>query len=105
MQVLDGERKSKWLDFGAAGGKPAWLELDLPEPRLVTGYAVRSAGDEPARDPCSFSLEGVVGQAICDVAAAPGSGEDITWTVLDAQDGVVFSTRQQQQQYQVRVAS
>ena len=33
-----------------------WVQFDLKKPLLIRGYALKSAGDEPNRDPKNFSL-------------------------------------------------
>ena len=78
---------SKWLDFGAANGKPTWLEVELPERRWLTSYSLCSANDFPERDPCDFTLEA------SEQSVGQGSDAQLTWAVLDAQEGLKFAAR------------
>ena len=62
VQAFDGSSGSKWLDFGAGGGAPAWLEAAITTPAAgarLTGYALVSAGDAPEREPREWVVEGL----------------------------------------------
>lgn len=104
MQAFQEETVSKWLDFGAAGGAPSWLEITLLEPRCVTGYSLTSADDAPERDPCDFTLEAVLVHASQPAEGPPGeSPEHLEWIVLDAREGHHFAARLQSHSFKVSV--
>lgn len=92
---------SKWLDFGAARGAPSWLEVMLPEPRRLTAYSLTSADDAPERDPCDFTLEGAAASEPGAEAGAPAP-QQLTWAVLDAQEGLHFAARHESRHFAVR---
>ena len=102
MQAFTADSSSKWLDFGAAGGEPSWLEIILPQPRRLTAYRLTSAGDAPERDPSDFTLEAVLGPARPPVQALTGgSTQQLDWSVLDAREGHQFAGRLQSQSFKV----
>ena len=61
LQAFNGDQHSKWLDFGASGGRTAWLAYALPaarQPVHLGAYSLTSADDSPERDPGDWVLEG-----------------------------------------------
>lgn len=106
MQAFDGKRGSKWLDFGAGGGGPAWLEAAATDPvvgaRLV-GYTLLSAGDAPERDPRDWVLEGLPCGSASAAGAVAGADGSALWVGLDAQRGATFAGRCQELHYKVMI--
>lgn len=61
VQAFDGSAQTKWLDFGASGGKTTWLTYAVAasrQPVQLAGYSMTSANDSPERDPGDWVLEG-----------------------------------------------
>jgi hypothetical protein len=61
--VFDNDLDTKWLDHNDWAGapteeNPSWVQLDLPEARIVSAIAITSANDADARDPENFNLQG-----------------------------------------------
>eukprot|EP00963_Diacronema_lutheri_P011499 scaffold1401_cov330-Pavlova_lutheri.AAC.87 len=89
-QLFDGDPQTKWLDFGGAGNKGAWVRYRLPDKTAtVTEYHITSANDCPERDPKDWELKG----------SADGG---LTWTTLDERNDVHFSTRHQRKAFTVK---
>jgi len=82
----DGNTATKWC-VQNPGNFVAW-QVELPEPRSVTGYSLTSADDVPERDPQSWTFE--------------GSNDGETWTELDRHDSEApFEERKQTKEYSV----
>jgi alpha-L-fucosidase 2 len=80
----DGDPNTKWC-VDKAGAAVVW-QMELPEPRTVTGYAFTSGEDMPGRDPQVWLLE--------------GSNDGMTWTELDRRNpGQPFEQRQQKKTF------
>ena len=72
-QEADDNLDSKWLEFCADNGGPAWLEYRLlpgNKPAAVLRYVLAAAGDSPEHEPCGWVLEGEP----ADTKAAASSG-------------------------------
>ncbi|CAI5472421.1 unnamed protein product [Closterium sp. Yama58-4] len=82
ISACDASLHTKWLHH--EGGKGTWLQYRLSDsaPVTITMYSITSGNDCPERDPCCWSLQ-----------ASKDGGK--TWSVLDAQAGVHFSSRHQ----------
>mmetsp|Transcript_38608 Transcript_38608/g.122661 ORF Transcript_38608/g.122661 Transcript_38608/m.122661 type:complete len:500 (+) Transcript_38608:529-2028(+) len=83
VRAFDGRNDTKWLDFGAAGGREAWISYRLsPETKskAVVSYSMTSGDDEPGRDPRSTVLEG----------SRDGGA---TWHAIDTREGLEFPSR------------
>ncbi|WP_206483048.1 discoidin domain-containing protein [Thalassotalea sp. G2M2-11] len=62
-QAFDGDVNTKWLDHNDWQGAPsdedpAWIQVDLPEAKVVNTLTLTSANDAPERDPENFTLLG-----------------------------------------------
>ena len=53
--LVDGDRRSKWLVFEPTG----WVQFELSEPVAVVRYALSSANDAPERDPQRLDAPGL----------------------------------------------
>jgi len=62
----------------AIGGS-AWMQFQYQTGETVTGYSITNQVDDEGRDPSACSLE--------------GSNDGSTWTPLDAQTGLVWTSR------------
>jgi alpha-L-fucosidase 2 len=83
---FDGNPATKWC-VNPAQGPVSW-QIELPEPRSVTGYFLTSADDVPERDPQSWTFE--------------GSQDGKTWTELDRHDKQEpFEKRKQTKEFSV----
>ena len=51
---------SKWSTNKRGG---AWVEMSAQIPLVLSGYALKSAGDFPGRDPCSWTIRGYASHA------------------------------------------
>jgi len=78
--AFDGDIHTKWVDY--SGGEPTWVNVALPSDVAVTTYGIVSGNDRSDRDPTDWVLSG----------SADG-GE--SWVVLDSQQGVIFSDREE----------
>ncbi len=80
----DGDPATKWCVERAANAV-VW-QVELPEPRPISGYALTSANDVPDRDPSDWVLE--------------GSTDGANWTVLDRQAKLApFERRLQRREF------
>lgn len=83
---FDGNPDTKWC-VDKPGDLVAW-QIELPEPRSITGYFLTSADDVPMRDPQSWTFE--------------GSRDGETWTELDQHNNSEpFEKRHQTTEYAV----
>jgi len=61
--VFDNNVNTKWLDHNDWSGaptdeNPAWVQVDLPNAKIVGSIAITSANDGPERDPENFNVQG-----------------------------------------------
>lgn len=90
--LLDGSVDTKWLDFGAGGGRgKSWFAVALHSHVALEFYGLSSANDEPGRDPCTWSLLGL-----------PADGEGDAWVQLDRRVDIPFPSRKATLTYWVR---
>lgn len=73
--LADANSDTKWLAFQPTG----WVRYQLSTPAKVVRYSLTSANDAPERDPKDFTLQ--------------GSSDGNSWTDLDRQTGIDFSSR------------
>ena len=79
-KLVDGNTSTKWLDFRILSSHPesdhdkAWLRIDYPSLRQITGYSWYTANDFPVRDPSAWRLQG-------------SNDGGATWTDIDVQTG------------------
>jgi len=81
-QAFDGDVATKWLDFSPQG---SWIQYDYYAPTAISGYAITSAEDAPARDPKDWQLL--------------GSNDGATWTTLDSRTGEMWSNRNEKRSF------
>ncbi len=79
VQAFDQSANTKWYD--AVLGGTAWLQYQMPQPRVVDTYTLVSGNDLQQRDPASWQFL--------------GSNDGVNWTTLDTQTAQVFAKRQQ----------
>ncbi len=61
--AFDGDINTKWLDHNDWAGapteeNPSWVQVDLPNAKIVGSIAITSANDGPERDPENFNIQG-----------------------------------------------
>ncbi|MDP4536666.1 discoidin domain-containing protein [Alkalimonas collagenimarina] len=85
--AFDNNAATKWLDNAGVptAEEPAWVEVVLPEPVVVSSLAVTSANDAPSRDPENFRLL--------------GSQDGSQWTLLGDWAGESFDQRFQRREF------
>lgn len=83
LKAFDGSTATKWLAFSTT----AWIVFSTSTPITVTSYSVTSANDVPGRDPRSWTLY--------------GSNDRISWTPINSQSNIVYSSRFQSQAFSV----
>ena len=80
QKIVDGNTSTKWLDFRILPSHPesdhdrAWLRIDYPSLRQITGYSWYTANDYTVRDPSAWRLQG-------------SNDGGATWTDIDVQTG------------------
>lgn len=81
-KVFDDSADTKWLDNASVPSEddPAWVQVDLPEGKIVTALAITSANDAPERDPENFSVVG-------------SNDGGVTWEVIGSWIGETFDNR------------
>lgn len=91
VRAFDGRPDTKWLDHARANPstRASWLQFQYPAGArpLVTGYALTSANDAPARDPRDWRLL--------------GSNDGTNWTVLDRRTNQAFATRAERREFEL----
>ncbi len=92
-KAFDNNTATKWLDHNDWKGaptaaNPAWVQIDLPEPKAVNTLVLTSANDAPARDPENFNLQG-----------SNDGGK--TWLTLSSFVGEGFDKRFERKQFSV----
>lgn len=76
QKLVDGNVDTKFL---ANYGKPFYLVLQFPEPKMVNFYSLTSANDAPDRDPRDWVIQ--------------GSNDGVNWEILDERKNETFSSR------------
>jgi predicted nucleic acid-binding protein len=61
--AFDGNLETKWLDHNDWAGAPttedpSWVQVDLPNAKIVGSLAITSANDADGRDPENFNIQG-----------------------------------------------
>ncbi|ABL98507.1 discoidin domain-containing protein [Shewanella amazonensis] len=61
--AFDNDLSTKWLDHNEWKGAPteedpSWVQIDLPQAKIVSSIAITSANDADGRDPENFNVEG-----------------------------------------------
>lgn len=61
--AFDDDVNTKWLDHNDWAGapteeNPSWVQVDLPEAKIVSSVAITSANDADNRDPENFNIQG-----------------------------------------------
>ena len=84
-QAFDNDTQTKWLDFSPT----SWIQIKYPDDqyKTITSYKLTSANDVPSRDPKNWQLL--------------GSNDGTTWTTLDRQVNITFSSRFQTKEFKV----
>lgn len=84
-QAFDGNANTKWLAYSNSG----WISYTFGGniSQTVTRYAITSANDMPARDPCDWQLQ--------------GSTNGTTWVNVDTRAGQTFASRHQRREFTV----
>ncbi|UOB17462.1 glycosyl hydrolase family 8 [Abyssalbus ytuae] len=75
--LIDNDVTTKYLTFNASG----WIQYEVPDAYIVTGYTISSANDVPDRDPYNWTFL--------------GSNDGTNWTTLDTRSGEDFPDRYQ----------
>ncbi|MDX3774213.1 discoidin domain-containing protein [Chromatiaceae bacterium AAb-1] len=83
--AFDDDINTKWLDHNDWKGAPSvddpsWVQIDLPQPKIVSSIAITSADDAPARDPENFNVEG-------------SNDGGVSWTRIGSWIGESFDNR------------
>ncbi|MCI8359735.1 MAG: glycoside hydrolase family 92 protein [Clostridiales bacterium] len=82
QNLFDYNTGSKFLTGSkAASSAPVEVVLELEEERAVQSYLIASGNDEPGRDPAAWTFY--------------GSADGQSWTALDAQKNISFSSRKE----------
>ncbi|CAH9050530.1 hypothetical protein PSECIP111854_00549 [Pseudoalteromonas sp. CIP111854] len=89
QKAFDNDVTTKWLDHNEWQGPPttdapSWIQVDFNSAQVVSGLAITSANDAPARDPENFQLLG-----------SNDGGQ--TWEVVESWIGESWDERQQRQ--------
>jgi alpha-mannosidase len=91
-KLFDGQVRTKWLDRVSAGQQSgaSWVQYQYASGQQVplTGYALISANDVPARDPMNWRLLG-------------SNDGGTNWTTLDTQTNVVFADRFERREFRL----
>jgi len=90
--AFDDSSATKWLDFGGADGT-SWIAYQYggSAQYKIAQYSMISANDAQHRDPKDWNIE--------------GSNDGSTWTIVDTQSGIEFTSRGQTQTFSVANAS
>lgn len=92
QQIFDGDANTKWVQefSGSSGGNTSetFVTFRLQTVPCVTKYTITSGNDVEGRDPAEWTLS--------------GSSDGSTWEVLDYEEGVTFSKRQQTLEFPVK---
>ncbi|GAB3020721.1 discoidin domain-containing protein [Bowmanella dokdonensis] len=83
--AFDDDVNTKWLDHNDWKGAPSeedpsWVQIDLPQARIVSSIAITSANDADGRDPENFNIEG-------------SNDGGVTWTRLGSWIGESWDNR------------
>ena len=87
-KAFDNDVNTKWLDFCGTDGQ-SWItyHYGTGESYGISKYSITSANDFPERDPKNWYLK--------------GSNDGSTWTTVDTQAGIQFTSRYQTKTFDI----
>lgn len=95
INAFDDSLASSWLDFATnnPATRASWLQYAYPAGQacVLTGYALTSAGDTPARDPRDWRVW--------------GGNDGTNWDLLDTRTGETFTNRSETHTYTISNAT
>ncbi|GAA0340265.1 hypothetical protein GCM10009092_00960 [Bowmanella denitrificans] len=91
--AFDDDINTKWLDHNEWKGAPSeedpsWVQVDLPQAKIVSSIAITSANDADARDPENFNIEG-------------SNDGGVTWTRLGSWIGESWDNRYERKLFEM----
>lgn len=91
--AFDDNIETKWLDHNEWKGAPSeedpsWIQVDLPQAKIVSSIAITSANDADGRDPENFNIEG-------------SNDGGVTWTRLGSWIGESWDNRYERKLFEM----